>query len=596
MMQSFSIKRERVESFFIRALLAKMKRSWEDTLDSDDDDLLNQVMDDFEGTQQGGGSRQPLFAFTLASIGPRRRWKNVVERAQFRAELHQLREPAVGDDIGGALTDALRAAIERELRREVRHPNDFVNFSITAHGFTHAYQSINFQVGEFLARSVRLNELLQQLAGKLNSNESFDYQQGFQVDVVFVKRPRPGSGRKKRNVGKRCMDNDNKRKRCIISIKNDDDLCCGRAIVTMRAHVNKDDSNDAYQDYRNMIQGRKIQEEKAIELHELADVHRGPCGLEELQKFQQYLQPTYQLLVMCRTKPFFLIFKGPPAPKQIKLIKSDTHYDGCSSFPDFVNRSYWCSLCEKGFNIDDAKNHPCEGRSCHSCNRKDCPDYDRTNRNPPILCAFCHCRFYGNNCFDYHRQKNLCQTHKTCLKCHAEYNVIKGKRHRCGFAACPSCKEMVDIHAHKCFIQPHVDEPEQEEEDEEGKKKPLPPPLFVYADIEAMQLPDRQFEPNMLCYRTHESANIVTHKGKDCVNTFLHDLDDATEIPDDDRERTIITIFHNLKGFDGMFIIDEMYQQQRSIENQLTVGSKVLSFESGPLIFKDSLSVFCRCR
>ena len=154
------------------------------------------------------------------------------------------------------------------------------------------------------------------------------------------------------------MDNDNKRKRCIISSKNDDDLCCGRAIVTTRAHVNKDDSNDAYQDYRNMIQGRKIQEEKAIELHELADVHRGPCGLEELQKFQQYLQPTYQLLVMCRTKPFFLIFKGPPAPKQIKLIKSDTHYDGCSSFPAFVNRSYWCSLCEKGFNVDDAKKSP----------------------------------------------------------------------------------------------------------------------------------------------------------------------------------------------------------------------------------------------
>ena len=46
-----------------------MKRSREDSLDSDDDDLFNQVMDDFEGTQKGGGSRQPLFAFTLASDG-----------------------------------------------------------------------------------------------------------------------------------------------------------------------------------------------------------------------------------------------------------------------------------------------------------------------------------------------------------------------------------------------------------------------------------------------------------------------------------------------------------------------------------------------
>ena len=141
-------------------------------------------MDDFERTQQGGGSLHPLFAFTLASIGPRRRWKNVVERAQFRADLRQLREPVTGDDIGLALTEALHTAIERELRREVRHPNDFVNFNITAHGFTHAYQSINFQVGEFSARSVRLNELLQQLAVKLNSNESFDYQQGFHGPVA----------------------------------------------------------------------------------------------------------------------------------------------------------------------------------------------------------------------------------------------------------------------------------------------------------------------------------------------------------------------------------------------------------------------------
>ena len=356
-------------------------------------------------SQQVGGSRQPLFAFSLNSIGPRRRRRNVVERAQFRAELRQLREPVPGDDIGAALSEALHAAIERELRREVRHQNDFVNFSLTAHGFTHAYQSINFTVGEFLERSVRLNELLQELAGKLNSNESFDPEQGFQVEVVFVRRPQPGSGRgKKRNTGRRCLDNENKKKRCIIPIKNNDVLCCARATVTMRAHAHKDDTNDAYHDYRNIIQGRAIQEHQARELHHLAGVDPGPCGLEELEKFQAYLRPTYQLLVVCRTKPFFLIFKGPPAPKQIKLLKSDTHYDGCTSFPAFVNRSYWCSRCEKGFNVDDAKNHPCEGRTCQACNRKTCSDYNR-DVSPTLVCPNCHCRFYGIDCFDYHREK-----------------------------------------------------------------------------------------------------------------------------------------------------------------------------------------------
>ena len=64
-------------------------------------------------------------------------------------------------------------------------PIIFVNFAITAHGFTHAYQTTNFTVGEFLQRTARLDEMLATLAGKLNSNESFNPDRGFQVDVVL---------------------------------------------------------------------------------------------------------------------------------------------------------------------------------------------------------------------------------------------------------------------------------------------------------------------------------------------------------------------------------------------------------------------------
>ena len=583
--------RQALQTSIRRGFHPKMETLYNFSEENEDiDQILNQAYDQFEVQYGGAATSGPLFKFRLRQIGKRRQWRDVVQRQQFDAQLIQLRDARPDDNIGNQLTEALYQTIETELIRQNRPTHDFINFAITANGFSHAYQTINFNVEEFLNRTARLDTMLSKLAGKLNSNESFKPSEGFSVDVVFVRMPGKGKGRKKNNPGQRCMDNENKKKRCIIAINNQDDLCCARAIVTMREHCNRDNSNDAFHNFHNMRRGRVIQEHAAIELHRLAGVDRGPCGTQELEKFQQYLQPTYQLLVICRSRPFFPIFRGPPAPKQIRLLKSDTHYDGCTSFPAFLNRSYWCDLCGKGFDHDDAKHHPCEGRSCHSCNRKECPDYDRTIRVPPILCNFCHCRFYGNNCFDYHRQKNLCQTHKTCEKCHAEYNVVKGKRHRCGLATCPSCKELVEIHAHKCYIQPVVEHPEEEDVgDDQGKKKPLPPPLLVYADIEAMMLPDRQFEPNLLCYRTSESVNIVTHKGKNCICTFLHDLDDAAEIPDDDRQRTIITIFHNLKGFDGIFIIDEIYKQQRSIENQLTVGSKVLSFESGPLLFKDSL-------
>ena len=165
--------------------------------DDDEDALLDRAFDRWE--QLGGGSaRGPLFQFHIQPIGGRRRWREVVERAQFNTQLRQLRDPVAGDNIGMALTEALHHAFEAELDREQRPAHHFVNFAITAHGFTHPYQTANFTVGEFLQRTARLDEILATLAGKLNSNESFNPDRGFQVDVVFVSMPGPGSVRRKK--------------------------------------------------------------------------------------------------------------------------------------------------------------------------------------------------------------------------------------------------------------------------------------------------------------------------------------------------------------------------------------------------------------
>ena len=60
----------------------------------------------------------------------------------------------------------------------------------------------------------------------------------------------------------------------------------------------------------------------------------------------------------------FSIFKGPAAPHQIRLLKSNHHFDGCTSFPAFLNRSYYCLDCEWGFNTNDRTNHTCHGNRC----------------------------------------------------------------------------------------------------------------------------------------------------------------------------------------------------------------------------------------
>ena len=563
--------------------------------EEEEDSILNRAFDRWQQMGGGGAARGPLFQFTMNPIGRRRRWRNVVERAQFNAQLRQLRDAGPGDNIGMALIEALHQAIEKELGREQRPAHHFVNFSITANGFTHAYQSANFTVAEFLLRTARLDELLATLAMKLNSNEAFNPDRAFHVDVVFVSMPDPGTGhRKNKNPGRMCLDRENKKKRCIITINNNDELCCARAIVTMRAHCHKEDGVDALRLWDSLKKGYPVQQQQAQTLHQQAGVAEGACGLPELAKFQQALGPSYQLLVMLRMKPFDLIFIGPEAPHQIRLLKSNDHFDGLTSFPAFLNKSYYCVECQRGFNTNDRRNHICQGRRCSACGRFDCEDYVRGTR-PAEYCNLCNCKFYGPFCKRHHVVTKQCELVKTCVKCQAQYTVVPNRRHKCGVAKCPVCHEWVYVAEHKCYIQP-VKEKEEVEETEEpteeggGCMVAPPPPLFVYADYEAAQDHEGVFVPNLLCYTTSEEEEIHVLHGEDCSLQFLQELDELADVQDSDREREIIIVFHNFKGFDSVFIVNELYRQQREVVEQLTVGAKVLSFRSGALKFIDSLS------
>ena len=298
---------------------------------------------------------------------------------------------------------------------------------------------------------------------------------------------------------------------------------------------------------------------------------------------------------MTRMKPFFLIFKGPAAPHQIyiyqlRLLKSNDHFDGCTSFPAFVNRSYYCLDCERGFNTNDRTNHTCQGRRCSACGRFDCQDYVCGIR-PTEYCSLCHHQFYGGYCKRHHEVTKQCQSIKTCLKCQAQYTVVPNRRHQYGHAKCPVCREWVPIQDHKCYIQPVAVEDEEPEPTEEGGGGMVapPPPLFVYADFEAMQNAEGVFVANLLCYSSSEETTIHVLDGEDCALQFLRDLNDLTDLPDTEGEREILVVFHNLKGFDGMFLLHELYQQQREVVDQLTVGAKVLSFKGRPVKFIDSL-------
>ena len=115
------------------------------------------------------------------------------------------------------------------------------------------------------------------------------------------------------------------------------------------------------------------------------------------------------------------------------------------------------------------------------------------------------------------------------------------------------------------------------------------PPIFVYADYEAMHSADGEHRHIMVCCETDQEDHTRVFYGEHCSQDFLAFLDQLA-INEDEFERPVIVMFHNLQGYDSMFILQELYNQHRLVENQVCVGIKVLSVTSDPITSKDS---FC---
>lgn len=110
------------------------------------------------------------------------------------------------------------------------------------------------------------------------------------------------------------------------------------------------------------------------------------------------------------------------------------------------------------------------------------------------------------------------------------------------------------------------------------------PPLQVYCvtDTEGNQT------PILLCSETDEDDQTKSFYVHDCTSRLFDWLEDLA-VDQDGDDRNVIVILHNLKGYDGMFILQHCYATHREVTDQITVGTKILSLTSDRLTFKDLL-------
>ena len=163
--------------------------------------------------------------------------------------------------------------------------------------------------------------------------------------------------------------------------------------------------------------------------------------------------------------------------------------------------------------------------------------------------------------------------------------------HRCHYDKCRISKKTVHLLDHQCYIQCV-----KPEDFKEKKTKKLleyhrginpnasiyvDPPVFVCADFEAMLSPDKIHLPILVCAATSLSDTIYSFYGSDCTADFLAFLTLLT-VNEYGENRDVICIFHNLKGYDSVFLQHQLKREGRHMEDMVKMGTKVLSFVVGP--------------
>ena len=292
------------------------------------------------------------------------------------------------------------------------------------------------------ASSLGAEHILSEIERVLQSFEEFVLDGAFEIDIIHVKHPKGGVW------SNHFVDLDSflENKQCIIRIKNKDELCCARAIITTKAKLDK------HPLFENSIRrGRGVQGLLANELHEKAGVSLGLCGIEEIKHFQAVL-PGYQIHVVSRDHFNGMIYVGPEADNKIFLYMHDNHYDVITSMAAFLNKAYFCTKCNKGY--DKKEEHSCN-MSCHRCRQI----HEQEEGVKWVSCDDCNRHFKGALCFEMHKKQtkhgnSTCSTLYTCTQCNQLINRQRQKKeHKCGEIFCDTCKDFF-MPGHECYMQP----------------------------------------------------------------------------------------------------------------------------------------------
>ena len=523
--------------------------------DDDGDDLIRSIDEDQILNQTGHGEKRKVDEQLLPVESGEDYYSIETKKKQYSKKFgmtatdHIVRFNNVLHDVDLLESQERTHTIFQHLIEDVTtgmNPNDQVRFILRSDQLQTPI-SIPFLPLEKLTTE----KVLSQVEKVVQSNEEFRLNDTVTIDIIHVETVQ-GSGIKRAITNIREYL---KSKGSVISINNKDDFCLARALAVSIARIEKDPR------YKQIIDSKRhIQLDKALDLHEAANVPLQPCGLNEVKLFQQYLT-NYQIIVVSGDHNNSIIY--PPQPpvnpdpeKSIYLYFYANHFDVITSLPGFLNRNYFCHRCHKPY--EHTSDHICSDM-CRSCRGFGCKFEDNG-----IVCNECDRLFNNQACYDHHKEpidgggRSVCEVIRKCPKCGKAMHVNKlnSKGHVCG-KKCPTCGVILESKDtdHLCYIQ-------QQEQQEERNYNHL-----LFFDFEATQ-EHGDHRPN-LCVVYDEEKEVALFQGEDTVKEFCQWLLTPAH-------KGCIVIAHNFQGYDSYFIIK--FLNENAIHYEIIYrGAKCLS-------------------
>ena len=208
----------------------------------------------------------------------------------------------------------------------------------------------SFSLDEIVKRERRVNfpfmapnrltteRILAEFERVIQSNKEFRLNDTVEINVIHVSMPTGGKRSKCLEVN---LEKHLDKKKSIVRIRNEDELCMARALVVVKAKLDNDPRDRQIRDHRRPMQTRL-----ARVLHQNANVPLSPCRIEQAKLFQAYLSK-YQISIVSKEYGDKIIYADPEKDKRIYLYMHNNHYDVITKMPGFFARHYYCHTCTK---------------------------------------------------------------------------------------------------------------------------------------------------------------------------------------------------------------------------------------------------------